>query len=261
MQPFYEKREHSVQIGFPQFPFPPHLHAHVEIMHALSGPFHVLIDGRNYQLSTGDTAIAFPNHVHGYGSNDAEKGIMLVFPPEISVDFGRILMTRQPAEPILRAKHSHPDIGNMMHALRAEALNDGDETAQRAYIQVILARLMPALSLQKANPQNEHSLMLDAMAYLSEHFDQPVTLESLAKALGASQYHLSHLFSERLGMNFRSYINALRIDRARLLLTQFAAPVTQICYECGFENQRTFNRAFRSVCGMTPTQYRDNLKK
>jgi len=261
MQPFYERREHSVQIGFPRFPFPPHLHAHVEIMHALSGLFHVMIDGREYRLSPGDTAIAFSNHVHGYGANEESAGIMLVFPPEISVDFGRILMTRQPLEPVLRAQQAHPDIDSMMRALQAEALNAGDETAQRAYIQVILARLLPALSLQKASPQNEHNLLLDAMAYLSEHFDQPVTLETLAKTLGASQYHLSHLFSERLGMNFRSYINALRIERARLLLTRLAAPITQICYECGFENQRTFNRAFRSVCGITPTQYRENLKK
>ena len=50
---------------------------------------------------------------------------------------------------------------------------------------------------------------------------------------------------------------ALRVERARLLLTGTAAPITQICYECGFENQRTFNRAFLAACGTTPTRYRE----
>ena len=95
------------------------------------------------------------------------------------------------------------------------------------------------------------------MRYLGEHFDQPLSLDALSRALGASKYHLSHLFSERLGMNFRSYLNALRVERARLLLTGTAAPITQICYECGFENQRTFNRAFLAACGTTPTRYRE----
>lgn len=256
MQPYYEKRSHSIQAGVMNGPFPSHIHAHVEIVHAFSGPAFVWIDGQEYILAEGDTAIAFSNRVHAYGNNENTACFMLIFPPEISADFGHVLMTRHPRIPILRAEQAHPDIHTMITALMEESRTNANEPVMRAYIQVLLSRLIPALKLEKSQPEGERDLLMDAMRYLSEHFDQPITLDSTAKALGASRYHLSHLFSARLGMNFRTYINALRIEQARALLTRHAVPVTQICYECGFENQRTFNRAFRSACGMTPTQYR-----
>ena len=256
MQLFYETHHHSVQIGSIGNAFPPHLHSHIELVHAFSGPAFMWIDGQEYILTEGDTAIAFSNRVHAYGNNDGASGLMLIFPPDISADFGNTLMTRYPKNPVLRAENSHPDIHAMIAALMEESRTDRNEAVIRAYIQVLLARLIPKLTLQKSNPEGERDLLMDAMRYLSEHFDQPVTLDVLAKVLGASRYHLSHLFNAQLGMNFRSYVNTLRIDRARILLTSNATPVTQICYECGFENQRTFNRAFQSACGMTPTQYR-----
>jgi len=147
----------------------------------------------------------------------------------------------------------------MMRATLVEIQGEGarSKAALRAYIQVILARLLPALDMEKESTEAQSGLLYDTMRYLGEHFDQPLSLDALSRALGASKYHLSHLFSERLGMNFRSYLNALRVERARLLLTGTAAPITQICYECGFENQRTFNRAFLAACGTTPTRYRE----
>ena len=50
--------------------------------------------------------------------------------------------------------------------------------------------------------------------------------------------------------------NALRLLRATRMLKCTDKPVTCICYECGFESQCTFNRAFREHYGVTPTEYR-----
>ena len=260
MLPFYEKKENGVQIGMLGFTFPPHLHTHVEIAYAFSGPVNIQIDGVEYALASGDAAIAFPGHVHAYPGGKEGLGIMLIFPPEISPDYGRVLLTARPESPILSARDAHPDISAMMRGIREERQGAQDEAVLHAYIQVILARMLPALKLRRAEHDSESDAVYRAMRYLGKNFDQPVTLETLARALGMNRFSLSHLFSQRLGCNFCTYVNTLRVERARLLLTSSAASITQICYECGFENQRTFNRAFQSICGMTPTQFRNKAK-
>jgi AraC-like DNA-binding protein len=78
----------------------------------------------------------------------------------------------------------------------------------------------------------------------------------MSRDLGVSRSHLSHTFSQRLGTNFRSYVNALRIDQACEMLKGTEDSVTHIAYECGFESQRTFNRVFMEQCGLSPSEYR-----
>ena len=83
-----------------------------------------------------------------------------------------------------------------------------------------------------------------------------MTLHTLSEALSVSPSHLSHTFSRRLHTNLRAYVNALRADQACTLLRSTGFSVTRIAYECGFETQRTFNRAFREQCGLSPSEYR-----
>ena len=210
MQPFYQPRGEDLQISVltREFTFPTHLHAHVELAHAFSGPLAMWIDGQTWALEPGDTAIAFAHCAHAYLGGG--EGLMLIFPPEISLDFGRALQTARCAQPVLRARDAHSDIPAMMRATLAEIQGEGarSKAALRAYIQVILARLLPALDMEKESAEAQSGLLYDTMRYLGEHFDQPLSLDALSRALGASKYHLSHLFSERLGMNFRSYLNA-----------------------------------------------------
>ena len=77
---------------------------------------------------------------------------------------------------------------------------------------------------------------------------EPITLETVAHALGVSRIHLSHIFSQQLRINFRQYINALRIDRACFLLRNPSYSISEIAYLCGYGNPRTFHRAFLTQC-------------
>ena len=97
---------------------------------------------------------------------------------------------------------------------------------------------------------------VEAFRALMRQLDLPLTLTELARALSVSPSHLSHTFSQRLHTSFRAYVNALRADHACTLLRSTDFSVTRIAYECGFETQRTFNRAFLEQCGETPSEYR-----
>ena len=114
---------------------------------------------------------------------------------------------------------------------------------------------MPLLPLESRTPESP-DVMYGILKYLSMHYREPLRLSDLAHALGVSNSHLSHSFSERLGVNFRTYLNTLRLNRACELLRRAEWSVTDAAYESGFESYRTFNRAFAQKYGCTPSEYR-----
>jgi transcriptional regulator GlxA family with amidase domain len=81
-------------------------------------------------------------------------------------------------------------------------------------------------------------------------------LEALAHVAGVSPRHLSRLFRVELGMNPVAYVELTRIDIARRLLEDSAAPIKAIAYTAGFGSTTTLRRAFLRRMGVTPLQYR-----
>jgi len=142
-----------------------------------------------------------------------------------------------------------------MRQILLEIQSGGDQRVLRGYLQVILSRVVPLLNLFES-PQEPQDIVYRMLQYLSEHFLEPLSLHDLSRAMGVGESYLSHLFSLRLKTSFRSYINALRIQHASMLLRSTDYSITRIAYESGFETQRTFNRAFLEHCGLPPRQYR-----
>ena len=85
---------------------------------------------------------------------------------------------------------------------------------------------------------------------------EPLTLDNLAHHLGVSKYQISRFFSQKIGCNFSTYLNALRVQHAEKLLTATDFPVTEICYLAGFESLSTFYRVFSQINGISPTAYK-----
>ena len=71
----------------------------------------------------------------------------------------------------------------------------------------------------------------------------------------------SQFFKRNTGHGFVRYVNRMRINRACMLLTKTEMPVTDICFETGFNNISNFNRQFRAFCGLTPSEYRREGKR
>lgn len=256
MRPFLENHYGRLQISVPPvMPFPEHLHAEVEMVYLFEGSMVMVVDGRPQLLEAGDLCICFPGVTHGYTDPMDGRGMMMIFQPELSPDFPALLARAHPTEPVLRRAQLSEDVALCVEQLRRENVGGHDERVLKGYIQVILARTLPLLPLVNREP-GMSDIVYEIMKYLSVHCTEPIHLEDLAHALGVSRSYLSHTFSQRIGANFRSYVNALRVDRACMLLRGSTKSITNIAYECGFESQRTFNRVFIEQYGMTPSEYR-----
>ncbi|MBQ6914038.1 MAG: helix-turn-helix transcriptional regulator, partial [Acidaminococcaceae bacterium] len=129
-----------------------------------------------------------------------------------------------------------------------------------AYLHIILAGLLHNLSYRPVYDYSEKDLGHRIIQYISEHAFEEITLESASRALGISISHLSHFFSERMHTNFRRFINAIRISKARLLMRDPNLTLTEISDACGYTNMRTFRRAFQAELGCLPSEHFEALR-
>jgi AraC-like DNA-binding protein len=87
-----------------------------------------------------------------------------------------------------------------------------------------------------------------------------ITIGTLATKLGIPEYKLRRLINQRLGYrNFNVFLNNHRIEEAKAALsdpTQAEVPVITIAMDAGFQSLGPFNRAFKTITGVTPTEYR-----
>jgi AraC-like DNA-binding protein len=99
-------------------------------------------------------------------------------------------------------------------------------------------------------------LMADERIYRQEH----ITIGVLATRLKIPEYRLRRLINQRLGYrNFNIFLNNHRIEEAKAALAdpaQVEVPVITIAMDSGFQSLGPFNRAFKAVTGVTPTEYR-----
>lgn len=239
--------------------FPPHLHSHLELTICQAGAVGMTIDGYSEVLHAGDIALACPHTVHSYDAVDdgSTGGVMLLVDPFWLPDLGYAFRTMHAQSPFLRGQALHPDCAYAIDAiLREQRQAQPEEAACRALLGLLLVRLAPQLVLRPQAAHGPVDLMHRALAYLAENYMQSVTLQSTAKALGVNAHHLSHVFSARLGMGYHAYVSALRINQAEMLLRGSDLSITRICFDCGFDSQRTFNRLFQNAHGMTPRAFR-----
>ena len=99
--------------------------------------------------------------------------------------------------------------------------------------------------------------LLLAVDYLHSFFDLNVSLDELARVSCLSKFHFLRLFKEAFGQTPYQYLKAIRIGRAKRLLTQTSLPVYQIAMEVGFENANSLSRAMVQATGQAPLLIRN----
>lgn len=92
--------------------------------------------------------------------------------------------------------------------------------------------------------------------YIQMHYEEKLSLESVADQVYLSAAYLSRLFKQETGQNFKDYLLHVRIDAAKKLLKGECLNINQIADSTGFANSKHFSRVFREETGQTPSEYR-----
>lgn len=107
------------------------------------------------------------------------------------------------------------------------------------------------------NITNSHNILVKkAISYISQNFADSITLETLAKEVHLNPAYFSTIFKKETGSSFKEYLNMVRVEESKRLLTNTDYSLIDIAVATGFENQSYFSKVFKKFTGLTPKQYR-----
>ena len=102
----------------------------------------------------------------------------------------------------------------------------------------------------------EPPMIARAKQFIAQHQDEDISLPIVAKAVNTSTFYFCKMFKKATGINFTEYLSRLRVEKAKNLLLDPNARVSEIAYRVGFQSLTHFNRVFRKLTGNSPTEYR-----
>lgn len=259
MVPFYEIQPSDLNVihNYREIRFHAHLHKHIEIVYVFEGGQHVNIDGKKYEVKAGQAAIIFPDIVHHYYRDNLRPadGVLVICHPRI---FGNIfpdISNSRPESPIITEVDEET-------ACAFTGIADCTSFSEKlGWSLVIISKLLKKIKINKDKHIPVESLAEKMIEYISLNFKQDISLDTLAEEFSVSKYYISHIFSNRIRINFRSYLALLRTEYAAGLIRSTNDSITNICLNAGFSSQRTFNRAFKQIYGVTPREYKNNISE
>ncbi|MBN1577719.1 MAG: helix-turn-helix transcriptional regulator [Chitinispirillaceae bacterium] len=100
------------------------------------------------------------------------------------------------------------------------------------------------------------------VTFIGSNYQNPdLSVEIVGKDTGIGVPHISALLQQKHRMNFKQYLNDIRITEAKRLLRETDRTIAEIAFAVGYNSIPHFNRVFRDHTNTTPTEYRDNAKK
>ncbi len=97
--------------------------------------------------------------------------------------------------------------------------------------------------------------------YIEEHYDQDLSLKTLAEVACVSPHYFSAYFKAETGQNYKAYLTRVRMERAMELVINSDLKTYEIAERVGYNNVRRFVDAFRAAYGMSPLDYRKLHKR
>ncbi len=112
-------------------------------------------------------------------------------------------------------------------------------------------------SIEPPGTVREPPMVADAKRFIRHHYAERLSLDEAARAVNASTRHFCKVFKQATGITFTDYLARVRVEKAKHLLQNPNLRVSEVAFDTGFESISQFNRSFRRVAGMSPTQYRE----
>lgn len=245
-------------------------HADIEIYYLSQGERLYFVENRTYHLTQGAVILISSNRIHKTSSAGKQhhERMLLEVQPALLKDFARFFPEINFDYLLTRSAVICPP-GNVFNTdIRRQFEKIQRLTAEQPYgyeAEVRCAVFMIFLSLQRmafldteeeAVVSPKYQKIYEVAEYLSQHMDTITSLDQLCEPLYISKYYLCHSFKEVTGMSVIAFLNAIRIRRAKILLSESRLSVAQVAQSVGFESAARFSNMFKRSEGMTPREYR-----
>jgi AraC-like DNA-binding protein len=116
-----------------------------------------------------------------------------------------------------------------------------------------------SIAAEQIATQQTHAepLMIErARKLIEERHGEDLSLDEVARTVNASTFHFCKMFKRATGMTFTEYLSIVRVAKAKKLLVNPQARISEVAFEAGFASLTHFNRMFRRIAGQSPTDFR-----
>ncbi len=95
-----------------------------------------------------------------------------------------------------------------------------------------------------------------AKQYIQNHYQEPISLETVSEIVGLSPAYFSTLFKKYENEGFAKYLINVRVEQAKIILRESNISISEVCKKVGYNDIKHFNQTFEKVTGVKPTTYR-----
>lgn len=247
----YDKGWHSIT----------HTHHFTELFYIVSGKGSFVLPSHEIPVQKNDLVVINPNVEHTERSNHQDSLKYIALGIE-GISFS--LTKEDNPYGLFTYKDDEDDILHQLNNLLTEVKDKklDYERVCRNIIEILITKLlrMKEVKLEKSTAEKiNHSIAL-AQYYMTQNFQDPITLDILAKVSNINKYYLAHLFKEEVGMTPIRYLNEVRVKEAKVLLETTDLTIGEIANIAGFSSQSFFTQAFKRETDLTPSQFRTQNK-
>ncbi|HBE02226.1 MAG: hypothetical protein A2096_12980 [Spirochaetes bacterium GWF1_41_5] len=256
---------------------PSHFHRFFEITLLLSGRGTNFIGKREYAMSPG--SLFFINHLEAhreiFATPVVDKLILGFLPqmtePGLTIDSpSPLLDSFLVTEPFcLNADAAHKGYQvtgasqqriihswfQFIHTFH-QKLNRGKAFFLKNHLLALLSVILEETIIKSPPPARSSPALSSCINYLHTHFSVIQNIDDIIPLSMISRGHFYKIFKKNTGMHPSLYLNNLRVQKARELLTGTTLPVKSIAKETGFVSENYFHRVFKSIAGISPAHYR-----
>jgi len=123
------------------------------------------------------------------------------------------------------------------------------------------SRILCSSAFNKKDDSSESRRIQKVITFLNSNYQKEIRLLDVANYVNMSEVSFSRFMKKRTGKNYIEYLNDLRLGIASRHLVDSSKTVSEISYECGFNNLSNFNRIFKKRKGFTPKEFRENYSR
>lgn len=231
------------------FSFPMHLHSSFELIVVTEGEMEVTVDGKTYSLCQEDALLVFPNQVHELKTQKHSCHFLCIFSPKLVQAYNKCFSSKIPVNNKFR-----PDF---YFIEKLASLRNTDSIMNvKGALYSICGKFDETAEYSERN-SGDDDLLSKIFRFVETNFGFDCSLEALSKYTSYHYVYLSKYFKRCTGIAFTDYVNRHRISEACYILQNTEQTILQTAYDCGFDSLRSFNRNFKSIMGMTPSEYKN----
>lgn len=228
--------------------FTRHSHPYIELMYFFEGKGKLEVSGTQMSISLFD-AVVYPagwEHQEDLVSERRREIICLwIDLPGLKLD---------------APMHLHDMDNTLNHVFRMLYQEAKRANPEPLLLEHQMKLLLTMLLRNQSEAKAREGTLAYVLQYIHTHFAEHITLDELAALEHISKSYLSRQFKQQTGMTVVAYINQLRIETAKRLLTGSDMSVNEIAYQIGFESPKYFYRTFKKLTDESPASFRRQYK-